>query len=128
MGRSDGNLGLLVLKVICVSFCLFSVLLLTPAFRSAGPNSHLRDLISILNAAIFAVGFYGIQRKARLTWQLGWFAGGFLLIEWLVVCLASSLRVSHGWIGPAVLVLAGFGVGLYWGYWWKRQKSYFIPD
>jgi hypothetical protein len=130
MGRSGGNSNLLVLKLVCASFCLLSLLSLTPGFRSARPHSHLRDFVSLLNAIIFAVGFYGIHRRARLTWQLGWFVGGFLLSEWLVLCLEPI--VSHpkpnGWVASAVMVAGGFAVALYWGYWWKSQKSFFIAN
>ena len=128
MGRSDGNSHLLVLKLACVCFCLLSVLSLTPAFRSARPHNHLRDFVSLLNVIVFAAGFYGIHRRARLTWQLGWYVGGFLLFEWLVLCLASSLRQPNGWIASILLVAGGFAVALYWGNWWKRQKEYFISD
>jgi hypothetical protein len=129
MGRSDENSNLLVLKLACASFCLLFLLSLTPGFRSAHPHRHLRDFVSLLNAIIFAVGFYGIHRRARLTWQLAWFVGGFLLSEWLVVCLEPI--VSHpkpnAWLVSAVMVAGGFAVALYWGHWWKRQRSYFNP-
>jgi|HubBroStandDraft_6_1064221.scaffolds.fasta_scaffold01772_13 hypothetical protein len=130
MRRNDGNFGLLVLKFGCVFSCLFSLLTLTPRFRSAGSHNHLQDFVSLLNLFIFAAGFYGIQRKERLTWQLGWFAGGILLSEWLVLSLAPILNHPrpNEWIAPAVFVICGFAVASYWGYWWKRQKSYFIQD
>jgi hypothetical protein len=130
MGRRDGNSNMLVLKLGCVCFCLFSLLLLMPGFHSVRPHSHLRDIVSLLNAIIVAVGFYGIHRRARLTWQLGWFVGGILLSEWLVFCLSATLRLPkpNGWIVSTVIVVAGLAVALYWGYWWKRQKSYFIPN
>jgi hypothetical protein len=130
MERSGGNSNMLALKLACASFCLLSLLSLTPAFRSALPHSLLRDFLSVLNAIIFAAGFYGIHRRARLTWRLGWIAGALLLSEWLVLCLEPI--ISHpkpnGWVASAVMVTGGFGVALYWGYWWKRHESYFIPD
>jgi hypothetical protein len=98
MGRSDGNSSFLVLKLACICFCLLSVVSLTPGFRSAQSPSHVRDFVSLLNAVIFAVGFYGIHKRTRLTWQLGWFIGGFLFVEWLVFCLMSSLKQPSGWI------------------------------
>jgi hypothetical protein len=81
MGRSDGNSNLLVLKLGCVCFCLFSLLLLTPGFRPAHSQISVRDFVALLNAIMFAVGFYGVQRRAPFTWRLGWFVGGFLLVE-----------------------------------------------
>jgi hypothetical protein len=128
--RRDGNASLLVLKLGCISFCLLSLLSLTPEFRPAHSQISLRDFVALLNVIIFAVGFYGIQWRAPFTWQLGWFVGGFLLSEWLVLCLEPILwhRKPNGWVASAVMVAVGLGVFLYWGYWWKRQKTYFIPD
>jgi hypothetical protein len=110
MRRNDGNFGLLVLKFGCVFSGLFSLLTLTPRFRSAGSHNHLQDFVSLLNLFIFAAGFYGIQRNERLTWQLGWFAGGILLSEWLVLSLAPILNHPrpNEWIAPAVFVTCGF--------------------
>jgi hypothetical protein len=27
-----------------------------------------------------------------------------------------------------VATLGGIAVGIYWGFWWYKQKRYFIPD
>jgi hypothetical protein len=130
MERSDGNSNLLVLKLGCICFCLLSLVSLTPGFRPARSHISLQDLVALLNAIIFAVGFYGIQRRARLTWQLGWFVGGLLLIEWLVICLEPILwhPKPNGWVASAVMVAGGVGVSLYWAYRWKHHKSYFMPN
>ena len=116
-----------MLKFFCICFCLFSLLLLTPAFRSARPASHLVDFVCLLNAIMSALGFYGIYRRAQLAWQLGWFVGSLLLSEWLVLCLAPILRHAkpNAWIAAVVFAIAGFAVALYWGYWWKRQNNFF---
>lgn len=130
MARNDGYSGFLVLRLACVCFCLLFLLSLTPAFRPARSHGHLRDLVCLLNAVLFALGFYGIQQRARLTWPLGWFVGGILFSEWLGFCLASTLRMPkpERWIAAASFAVPAFAVALYWGYWWKRHKSYFIPD
>jgi hypothetical protein len=118
MGRSGVNSNLLVLKLGCICFCLLSLLSLTPGFRPAHSHISLRDCVALLNAIIFAAGFYGVQRRARLTWRLGWFVGGFLLSEWLVLCLEPILwhPKPKGWVAAAVMVAGGFAVALYWGY------------
>jgi hypothetical protein len=128
MGRSEGNSNLLMFKLACICLCLFFLLLLTPAFRPLHSHISLRDFVALLNVIIFAVGFYGLQWRARLTWRLGWFAGGFLLVEWLVLCLEPVLLhpKPKGWVAVCLMMVGGFAVALYWGSRWKQQKSHSI--
>ena len=130
MAKSSRGMGLRVLEVICVVSFFLSLLALTPKFLAPRHPSPLQYFVALLNVVIYAAGFYGIHMRKRLTWLLGWFALGVFLVEWLTYCLASSLRLPKpdAWIVSTIMVAAGFAVATYWGYWWKHQKSYFIPD
>src|SRR5208283_1525151 len=115
MVRSDRNSGLLILKLGCICFCLFSLLSLMPGFRSARSSNYLGDFVPLLNAIIFAFGFYGIHRRVRSTWRFGWLIGSIFLFEWLVLCFAPILRhpKPNAWIASVVLAIGGFAVALY---------------
>ncbi len=137
MVRHFEPFGLWVLKLICACFFLLSLLSFVPGIHSA--RSHyflftanhrlLQHFVFVLNAIIYALGFYGIHWRKRLTWKLGWFALCIFFSEFLVLALASSLKLPQpdSWIASTAIVVVGFAVAAYWGYWWKSLKSYFVP-
>jgi hypothetical protein len=118
-------MGLRVLEVICLVFCLLSLLALTPKFLAPRHPTPLQYFVALLNIVIYAAAFYGIHMRKRLTWLLGWFGLGVFLVEWLAYCLVSSLRLPKpdAWIVFTTMVAVGLAVATYWGYWWKRQKN-----
>lgn|ERR1700719_759328 len=81
---------------------------------------------AIAGAFVSAVSFYGVYRRSPLAWKLGWlflFAGAanFIAEAWL-----GLIHQSYGWIGAVAATLAAVGVTVYWGFWWRKQKPYFI--
>jgi hypothetical protein len=84
--------------------------------------------LALLYAAIFAVAFYSVYRRFPLAWKLGWVfliagAADFIIQAWL-----GLIDQPYGWVGGIAATLGGIGVAIYWGFWWRKQKPYFVPD
>jgi hypothetical protein len=93
-------------------------------------HKGLGATLSLLLAVLYACAFYGIHKKAPLTWRLGWVAIAFGFLEFLAVALSSTRRLPETvppWIASVAIVVGGGAVALYWGLWWNRQKGYFSP-
>jgi hypothetical protein len=105
------------------ALCVVSVFL-----GSHAASSGLRIFWSIIDAAIFVGAFYGIHKRAPLMWKLGFIgiiigAASFLMHA---LSLTRSVPRSNAQIESSFLVVATIAVASYWGFWWKRQKSYFV--
>jgi hypothetical protein len=129
--------GLGLLKAACLLFGLFSLLDLIPGVYSGGANqsgaivSHrISWLVSVLNLSLFALAFYGLQRRSAIAWKLGWAFLGAFFSEMVVFCLASTVRLQQPdrWIASVAVVAGCTAVAVYWGFWWKRQKGHFLPS
>ena len=127
------------IEVLKASFVLFAVLFLIgsiPALRSVhtehfqflanhGLFSHL---LSLGYAILFGIGFYGIHRRMRLAWKVGWFYLSFFYLSSIVSVIAASkttMSASDRWIMLFAIVVMFSAVAIYWGSWWKKQKAYF---
>jgi hypothetical protein len=133
----EPTLGLRALKNVCLLFCLLSLLALVPGIHSrgsghlglfAGNYDVLARCLSLANALLFGAGYYGLRRRSAISWRLGWWFLAAIYSEWLVLSLASTLRLSGAdrWIASASVVLGGAAVAAYWGRWWARQRRYFL--
>jgi uncharacterized membrane protein len=63
-----------------------------------------------------------------VAWKFGWVVLIASFSSLIVEALASLKQMpqSGGWIASAVVTIGFAAVAIYWGRWWKRQKSYFI--
>ena len=91
-------------------------------------SSELRIFWALVNAAVFGGALYGVHKRVPLMWKLGFIgivigAASFLMHA---LSLTRSLPPSSSQIESSFLVVATIAVALYWGFWWKRQKAYFI--
>jgi hypothetical protein len=125
-----------VLKVAFVLFFVFSLIEAIPGLQSVHTEHYqfvanhgfLSHLLSLGYAAFFAVGSYGIHRRKRVAWKVGWFYLGFLYLSAVVSAIAASwttVPASDRWIMLPVFVVMISAVAVYWGYWWKKQEAYF---
>ena len=128
-----------LLKIFCIFFCLFS---LASAFtgvhaiqysfvgnvvtrKIATDHSRLGVYLSLAYALLFAAAAYGIERRAMITWRLGF---AYLLIAYLafnIQVLLSTVKLPQGWIAAVAMVVASSLIFLWWRLWWKRQRGYF---
>jgi hypothetical protein len=134
-----------ILKVICVLFCLFSLISAITGIQSVnasvsvGESAHTSSAkmvvaqnnsfiaYSFLAALLYAAAFYGIQKRKPLTWKLGWVVIIASFLRFITSVLLHSLKLPQPdcWIVSTAGVLIGSAVAIFWGVWWKRQKSYF---
>src|SRR5438876_435352 len=85
-------------------------------------------LLALVYASVLAFMFYVVYRRLPVAWTLGWFfiiagAAHFIFFAWV-----GLLPQPEGWIGAIAATAGGFGVAIYWGVRWYKQKNYFIPD
>ena len=127
-----------MLKVAFLIFFVISVMGLIPGLRSmhAGyfaavvNNNRVSWFWSLGYTLLFGVGFYGVHRKMRIAWKVGWFYLAFFYLGSIVSAMASTIKLStpDRWIASAFVVGSSSAVAVYWGWWWNRQKGYFIPN
>jgi len=122
-----------VLKIFCVLACLSCVAdfisivhkMYSPQTGSIAPEHGIVNMcLSFVGAAIYGAEFYGIHKKARFAWNLGW----VILATTFTAFLLAALRVpeiDHPWVAFAAVMVGASCVLAYWGVWWKRQKDYF---
>jgi len=127
-----------LLKAFLALFCVWSVVDLIVAIHAilsphngAYSSSHERLVLvgSLVAALVYAAALYGIHKRTVMVWKLGW---GFLAanyLGWLFQALPLTLKVPQAaspWVASASVVIGGAAVAVYWGFWWNRQKSYFV--
>lgn len=130
--------GLDVLKVVFLLFSLVLVIGLVPGLSSAVRNhlaiavkhSLLSKLLSLGYAVLFGVGFYGLHRRMRIAWKVGWFYLAFFYLVSIIPAMASTVRLPmpDRWIASGAVVVGFSAVAVYWGRWWNRQKGFFIRE
>jgi hypothetical protein len=128
--------GIEVLKAAFVLFFLMSLVGAIPGlhsvhseqFRFVASRNTFDRLVSLTYAALFAVGFYGIHRRVRMAWKVGWFYLGFFYLSSILSFISSldKIPAPDRRMVSAVVVVGSSAVALYWGRWWNRQKGYFI--
>jgi len=125
--------GIEVLKSTFALFCLLSLVGSIPGLHSvrtehsqfvANHNSFGR-LLSLVNSILFAVGFYGIHRRLRLAWKVGWFYLGFFYLSSIVSAISAIPPTSNRWTASPLVAIAFTAVAVYWGNWWNKQKAFF---
>lgn len=124
-------------KLLCGLACAFSLLHLfafIQRVRLSQTDSHFsgqRIAVAsglLIIALIWAVEFYGIHTKAAFAWKLGWAILTIGFLQFLVVAGSAALQVpeaDHPWVAFGAVMVGSSAVAAYWGFWWKRQKSYF---
>jgi hypothetical protein len=114
-----------ILKFTCLVVCVLSV-----SFIIAG-RVPIRDVpVELAYASLYAAAFYGIQKRAPIVWKAGRIVLCFGVLDFFIETLPFTRKMpeaSHPWVVRALILVGGTLVGLYWGFWWRRQKSYFSP-
>jgi hypothetical protein len=125
---ANGRSRLWVFQIAYLSLCLFSFICLMPTFRSARPQSHLEDFLLRLNVIVGAAAFYATVRRTSVAWQLGWLVMGLAFSEWLVLCIATSLKLpsQQRWTASGAFLVVGLASGSIWAYRWNSMKKYFV--
>ena len=128
-----------IIKIICVLFCAISVLGIVRnavIFRSArasgssATHSILGLCASFALAVLWVCALYGIQKKARIVWKIGW---GVIVCAYLLFLLLASqsvLKVQQlpdRWIELLFVIVTSTAITGYWCYFWSKQKGYFVP-
>jgi hypothetical protein len=128
--------GIEVLKVAFVFFFLMSLVGAIPGLHSVHSEhfnfvptqTTFERLISLTYAVLFAVGFYGIHRRVRVAWKVGWFYLGLFYLDSIISAVSSldhKMPASERWVVSAIFVVLSSAVAVYWGWWWNKQKRYF---
>ena len=125
------------LKVICILFCAGSFvalvwgahnILIAPTNSTLLKDSIRGTLVSAALGLFWAGAFYGIHKRLRVAWILGWCVIAALFLLFLVRVLPSTARLpekDNPVVASAAAVIGDSIVALYWGIWWKRQRRYF---
>jgi hypothetical protein len=134
--RGASNMRLL--KIICACFFAVSVASIIRGIHEfylarAASEWMRRDILylglSLADAIFWGCAWYGIQVKAALAWKLGWFVAIVGLSEFIIRGVSSTSRIpdpEHPLIASAAVIVVALIVGIYWCFWWKGQKSYFV--
>jgi hypothetical protein len=118
-----------VLRIVCLFACVWSVAS-GLAGLAVSRQGSFGTIFSFASAFVCAAGFYGIQKRAPITWVLGWAVIAACFSAFLFLALPAAIKVpkaDHPWIATAGVLLGTAAVALYWSFWWKRQKPYFEP-
>jgi hypothetical protein len=124
-------------KTICV---LFGFLSLTSAFRAgweiyltahtlAMQNAILETIWTLVFFVFWVAALYGVRKKKLIAWKVGWgliAADLVALPAWAMSATSRIPRTDDPRVAAAALVVGGVAVVLYWGVWWKKQKSHFV--
>jgi hypothetical protein len=98
--------------------------------QPVAPNqAAFRTVSSLFVSAFCVAAVYGIHKRSLVAWKLGWIVIAAGLTEFLVSALSAISKIprnDHPVVAAAAVVVGGTAVALYWGFWWKRQKSYFV--
>ena len=112
-----------MLKSICILFCVWSIVVAVEAIKKDGFDA------SYLLAWPFFLGWfsYGLYKRWAIVWKLGWIILVFWFLEIAVSGLRSTLRVSgpYRWIACMGVIFGSCLFIIFWGRWWRRQRSYF---
>ena len=85
-------------------------------------------LYAVALAVFFAAAFYTIYWRCPIAWKLGWAFIYLSAAEFAFEAWRSLGAQPYGWVGASVPTGAAVAIALYWGGWWRSQKSYFLAD
>ena len=120
-----------VLKVFCALVCLSSVARFVAVIHGSTITKHgiLVVIWLLIIALVYAFELYGIHTKAGFAWKLGWGILAATFLQFLVLAGSAALKApetDYPWVAFGAVTVGGSLVALYWGFWWRRQKSYFV--
>jgi hypothetical protein len=127
-----------VFRVILVLFCVWSVVDFVLAVHAIHPpqngaHSSGRGALAVVQSLALGIAstltLYGIHKRTIMVWKLGWGYLAAIYFEWLFTALPQMLKVPSAdspLAASAAVVVIGAVVTLYWGFWWYRQKGYFV--
>jgi hypothetical protein len=88
-------------------------------------------IFAFAEAFVFAAFAYGIHIRVRITWKVGFVLLALGYINLVVGAVAATyhaalvIDIPSFWLPTCLIVVIGAAVGVCWGLWWKRQRSYF---
>jgi len=101
----------------------------SPQTGSTATEHSISAMIWLLvTAFVFGLEFYGIHKKERFAWHLGWIILAATLLRFVFSGGSAALRVPANddpWVAFAAVMVGVFLVWAYWAFWWKRQNDYF---
>ena len=75
---------------------------------------------------VYAAALYGIHKRTAMTWKLGWVFLAANYVGFVFQVHSAVPQADNPWVPAAAAAIAGAAVAVYWGYWWNRQRSYFV--
>ena len=126
-------------KMISVFFALLSVASTIQGCReiylmgqTVGMEHAILHTTWAAFGSVFWIGtFYGIHTRAPITWKLGWVlivAELLALPTWALSVTSRIPENDHPGVATATTIVGFAAVIIYWGFWWNKQKSYFVKD
>lgn len=131
-----------ILKYCCLFFCVMCLVAAITGIQSARTdqtgiyitkfNDNFGRIYVLLMSGVFAAGFYGIQKRLFITWKLGWPMLIWGYLSFVLQAVVSTYYVAKikdfpsFWLPLILCIVGGAAVTVYWGFWWKRQKNYFV--
>jgi len=127
-----------LLRAFLTLFCVWSFVdciiaihaIYSPHSEAYFPSRDRRVMAGCLVAGlVYAAALYGIHKRTAMTWKLGWVFLAANYVGFVFQVHSSMLKVPQAdnpWVPTAAGAIAGAAVVVYWGYWWNRQRSYFV--
>ncbi|HEY1614506.1 MAG TPA: hypothetical protein VGF97_12520 [Rhizomicrobium sp.] len=118
---------LCVLSLVSVVDILFGPGHGRPAFLMPGP-SWLRATTAMANAILFGLIGFGILKKLKMAWRLGWVLMVFLAIQFSLGVAVSAQVRGKPLAASAGAILGCAVVGVFWGSKWWGLRGCFSED
>lgn len=89
-------------------------------------------IVAILFAVAFFALAYGIHTRARITWPAGFVGIAICYLNFVVGAVSSTYRLAavHDfpsfWLPAGLVIVIGGAVTAFMGFWWRRQRSFFL--
>jgi len=79
----------------------------------------------IFASLLFGAVFYAVQKRTPICWTLiAIFVGVYLMLNFVGASIY-FIWFQHMWRGGIAIAAVGIGTSLFFGFWWRNQKSYF---
>ena len=124
------------LMTLLIFACVFSVVSAITGIQGFHVDSHTGTVVwywhgygrlyALGYAAVFGLAFYGIYMQYPLAWKLGWVALCFSFVTFLFEMWRSTRSQPDRSLILFFSVAAAVAMVLYWGSWWRKQRSYFF--